>query len=117
MAYIQVVKIISSIFLVLATFFIFQPLFSSQQSVTKMKCCEKMMSCHKKKQSPRKACEGMGCNPFMACAYGNFYVVEKSDISFKSLVVSNIKIVPSNDNRLADNLSDCWHPPRKEPAY
>jgi len=93
-----------------------QPMFSSQPVVTKMKCCSKTMKCSKEKEPPAKQCDQNACNPFMACAYGNFYLLEKSGFTFTTLSINKTRIILVNDNRLADNLSDCWHPPRKQPA-
>ncbi len=50
-----------------------------------------MMNCHKKDQQSgndnNNKCENNSCNPFMACAYGNFYLAEKSVFTF-SLYIS-----------------------------
>jgi len=72
-----------------------------------------MMKCDKKQKQPsNKTCESNSCNPFMACASGNFYLVEKTGLSFTNLPVNKNRIILVNDNRLSDNLSECWHPPR-----
>ena len=52
----------------------------------------------------------------MACAYGNFYLLEKSGFTFTKLLIDKTRIIPANDNRLSDNISDCWHPPQKQPV-
>jgi hypothetical protein len=93
-----------------------QPMFSSQPMVTKMKCCSKMMKCNKReKQQSNKTCEGNSCNPFMACASGNFYLMEKTSLTFTNLPINKKKNILINDNRLSDNLSNCWRPPRMLP--
>jgi len=93
-------------------FLLIQPVLNTQQSIDQMQCCAKM-KCHKKNQKPTKneKCENNACNPFMACAYGNFFT---NDNNFYSLAVYRIrkeKIGIANDNRLSKCLSDCWHPP------
>lgn len=106
-------KIVASIFLLPLTFLTLQPLFSSRQKATKMMCCGKMMKCHKQKQQPDKEnkCERSGCNPFMACASGNFYNIDKDIIDYLIKGSKIEKITAINDNRLASSLSECWHPP------
>jgi len=108
------VKIIAFILLLLVGFFSIQPLLSSQSTVAKMKCCSKTMKCHKKKQSASNPCENNACNPFMACAYGNFYLAEKTVFEFTALLINAGRLAPVNDNRLSETLSDCWHPPRSQ---
>jgi hypothetical protein len=78
-----------------------------------MKCCSRMTKCPKQKQqaNKNKQCENNGCNPFMACAYGNFYYTLKNTFIFTSLLKNGDKKIPINDNRLATKLSECWHPP------
>jgi len=71
----------------------------------------KMKSPKKQSCGHQGTCDGNKCNPFMACALGNFYTIER--IFSESLLFPNWnqKIQPENDNRLATNLSECWHPP------
>jgi hypothetical protein len=70
-------------------------------------------SCHQKKEQPKKSgsCDKNNCNPFMACASGNFYTLEKNYIESHSVFTWGEKVTPENDNRLAKCLCDCWHPP------
>jgi hypothetical protein len=108
------VKINASIFLLLLTFLTAQPLFSSVKPVEKKSCCKKMnISCSKAKHSSDKPvkCDPNRCNPFMACASGNFYTIEKSFFKSYLIITRSKKIIPENDNRLSSCLSDCWHPP------
>ena len=72
-----------------------------------------MMKCNKQRKPSNKGCEGNACNPFMACVYGNFYALEKTGLTFSNLVTNSIKSIIVDDNRLSDNISECWHPPRK----
>lgn len=107
-------KDIASIFLLLIAFLNVQPLFSSKPMVAEMKCCSKTMKCDKQKQAPARECgtNTDACNPFMSCVYGNFYLVEKTGITFTKLTITKITIIPVNDNRLSDTSSDFWHPPK-----
>jgi hypothetical protein len=106
------VKIIAFIFLLPLAFLIFQPAFQSSTGELKKQDCSGM-HCHKKDQSGKKKgdCSTNGCNPFMACAYGNFYILNKQAIDHIIQVKETGLIPVINDNRLASALSECWHPP------
>ena len=106
-------KLPASIFLLLLSFLTIQPLFSSIRPVQKKHCCLKMkMNCPKKQSSNDAGkCDGSKCNPFMACASGNFYNIAMGFTEICCLDKRSEKILPENDNRLSANLSDCWHPP------
>jgi hypothetical protein len=71
------------------------------------------MTCHENKKPSGKAgkCDDGKCNPFMACASGNFYMMEKGINAFALIPTSVDKLTGVNDNRSASCLSDCWHPP------
>ena len=71
------------------------------------------MSCPKNRQTQNKTrqCGDNKCNPFMACASGNFYTVEKGLTETITVPIWNEKMTPENDNRIFASLSDCWHPP------
>jgi hypothetical protein len=56
-------------------------------------------------------CDPNMCNPFMACASGNFYIMENELAESYMVLPHSEKINTVNDNRLASCLSDCWHPP------
>jgi len=107
-------KISAAIFLLILSFLTIQPLFSSNNHVAKKTCCMKMKkNCTAGKQSrstPIK-CETGKCNPFMACALGNFYTAGKSFAANPLFIQWSEKILPQNDNRLASGLFECWHPP------
>lgn len=86
-----------------------QPLFSRTNAET-IECCTKE-KCHKSRQPEKKKdCENSGCNPFMACASGNFYLLDNSFISVISLMTARQKIILVDDNRVSDKLNECWHP-------
>jgi len=73
----------------------------------------KMMKCPaKKNQSKDNSCTNNSCNPFMACAYGNFFTGAFNAITVRSVSQFREKIAPANDNRITDISPDCWHPPR-----
>jgi hypothetical protein len=124
-SYISVVKLIASIFLCLVAFFTVQPLISSrgmlageQAIAPAMHCCAKMMKCPKKSRpasngSNRGKCDENGCNPFMACAYGNFYLPAKGGLIFFMIAPEKEKKIALNDNRLSSSLSESWHPPER----
>jgi hypothetical protein len=76
------------------------------------------MKCHANKPPSGKhpsgdngKCQGEGCNPFMACAFGNFYLVEESGFDLFTIAPEKDKQFAVNDNRLSTNLSESWHPP------
>lgn len=106
-------RILAFIFLVFVGFFIVQPLFSSYKVVVAKKCCNKMMKCNKQtKRTADKPCGNAGCNPFMACAYGNFYISSHNIISLTLPSLLSLRSIPLDDNRLSEKSSDWWHPPR-----
>jgi hypothetical protein len=106
------VKIVSSIFFLPLVFLLFQPVLYSSQTVPKKQCSAKM-HCHKREQpsDENNKCGRNGCNPFMACSYGNYYINERDAINYILLESKRVKIVAMNDNRLFSGLSECWHPP------
>jgi hypothetical protein len=105
------VKIAATIFLLMISFLTVQPLLSSIKPVAK-KSCSMKTSCHREESSKNSGkCGADKCNPFMACAYGNFYTVERNFTSIHLVIKRSEKILPANDNRLAFYLTDCWHPP------
>jgi hypothetical protein len=113
------VKISAFIFLSLTGFFTVQPLMSSlgvlgSAPVAKAgHCCSKMMKCPKKSHPSDKErkCSGDGCNPFMACAYGNFFVMVEGRMDLSSVAPDKERWALLNDCRLSAGLSESWHPP------
>ena len=103
-------KITSTIFLLVFSFLVIQPLFGTRVKEEKKECCQKRCP-NEKKQSKKNDCQPNGCNPFMPCIYGNFYLLEKSYVVFTGIENKKAKLFFYNDNRLCSNLSDCWHPP------
>jgi hypothetical protein len=109
------VRIIASIFMLLAAFLNVQPLIGSKPMTAAMKCCSKKMKCAQKEKAPRNQCANNSCNPFMACAYGNFFLLAKNAIEFNSMPAKGNRLAALDDKRLSDRVSDCWHPPKTMP--
>ena len=111
------------ILLVIISSLTIQPVFkhveASIPSGMDMECClnhhkgsEKKCPSSGKDEKKNLPCDNNGCNPFMPCSIGNFYIVER--LHFLSAPVNqpgknNILL---NDNRTAKSLSECWHPPQ-----
>jgi hypothetical protein len=105
-------KLSAVIFILPLSFLMIQPVFNTQQSVDQLQCCSKM-NCHKKNHTANKneKCGNNACNPFMACAYGNFFTNDNSSYCLTIYGIGKERIGIANDNRLYTCLSDCWHPP------
>jgi hypothetical protein len=144
--YIHVVKCIAFIFFCLTAFLTMEPLMSAKGMLpvnsmlactraaevnttapgtnsVRMHCCKKKMHCSRQAQpkdgkegGQSDGCQGNGCNPFMACAYGNFYLLEKSATGLLAPSFLLDKQIPANDNRLSSRLSESWHPPEPPSA-
>lgn len=109
-------KLAAYIFAFLLSFYTLQPVVSSViNRVTLSGCAKQSHCCKKNRKVPVKKdnCENRGCNPFMGCVYGNFYMTEKSSISFTIFIIPKQKTGIFNDNRIVKNASDCWHPPKE----
>jgi hypothetical protein len=107
------VKGIALIYFLLIGFLTIQPLLSMQIPQERTSCCSHKGcsdDCSKPKENPD--CRNRPCNPFIACAYGNFFVMEPGEIVVSGLPFNKQKTFLHNDNRLAFNRSDCWHPPQ-----
>lgn len=75
-------------------------------------CCAASASCKMPaKKQDKKDCSGNRCSPLMACPAGNFYLPNYSFISIAPLIITRNKNTLINDNRVATNLTECWHPP------
>jgi hypothetical protein len=112
-------KIIASIFLLLVGFMIIQPAIGSTQKTYVCKtesssdvCCAKKHSCEKPaKDDNENACTK--CNPFMPCAYGNFFVNELPFEHSAVLLILSTKMILTNDKIISSYIADCWHPPKQ----
>lgn len=56
-------------------------------------------------------CEGNRCNPIMSCPTGNFYLFNQPQLSLEALKLSKEKQALINDNRIVEQMAECWHPP------
>jgi hypothetical protein len=109
------VKVAAFILAFILLFFTIQPLFGTPKEVSKMQCCRKG-HCSKKGEK-KDNCENKGCNPFMACAYGNYFIAVKPFISTIPSIIIKEKRVLIKDNYSSTYLSDCWHPPELACSY
>jgi hypothetical protein len=106
--------IFSAFFVLLFGYLQIQPVLPKQE-VKKEQSCAKKNKCHKQKESPcqkKQDCNNDGCNPFEPCATGGCcYLVENFFSNLSISFVQKQRITLSNDNRLLNKLSECWHPP------
>lgn len=90
-----------------------QPLIASTCKVEEQcysdKCCKKKG--YNDKNSKEESKE---CNPCMNCPFCNLFIVTKSAISLDVIIPGKEKPFAKNDNRIIQNQSGCWHPPRYE---
>lgn len=115
MMYIYIVKLTASIFMTILSFLVIQPLFSAQKMVVKKDCCSKKQ-CPAEKKQPLGNCQGSGCNPFMPCVYGNFFLTVKTHGELHISASETDRLFFYNDNRVFSKSSDCWHPPKMDPS-
>ena len=101
---------------VIAGFFMFQPGFANRQPG---KCsddqCRVETACASKKQCHNKrskdGCTSNGCNPFMACWCGNFFVIERPFSSSIPISQCASEFVIRDEKKTFEIASKCWHPP------
>jgi hypothetical protein len=108
------VRAVATLCLLVVGFLTVQPLLPIQQVKETASRCQKER-CSKKESQPKnnQNCQNKSCNPFIACAYGNFYVLETNGVVFRNVpLVDKLKTFLHNDNRLASGGSECWHPPQ-----
>ncbi len=99
-------------FAFILTFLTLQPAFGNMETKAEMNCCMKSKCGKNNEQQRKNKCENNGCNPFMACALGNFFLSQKPfQLSYSFTIVKQQRFI-LNDNRVARGSSDCWHPPR-----
>ena len=105
-------KTAAYIFFFILGFLTIQPVLSSMKTSEDLQCCLKDHCSKSQNKVPKKnKCENNGCNPFMACGYGNFFLILKPIALYTFISIPNQRIIAINDNRVVGNLSDCWHPP------
>jgi hypothetical protein len=110
------VKIVTSVFLFLLVFLTVQPLFPAKERDTAFSCAHRMQCPMKKHSKDQNKREAGGCNPFMACTDGNFFVFDPDKKDAPVTVVKREKIPAINDFRLASCPKSCWHPPEHIPG-
>jgi len=60
----------------------------------------------------KEDCNNNGCNPFVPCNMGFCcYLVENTFAYSIHAPASQNAFFHFNDNRIQNNLSECWHPP------
>jgi hypothetical protein len=70
--------------------------------------CNQPEPCKNKKEGRTK-----GCNPFLGCSSGNFYIHSYSTIALHHVIILNTKKALVNDNRTRKQSNECWHPPEQ----
>ena len=63
------------------------------------------------KTQDKDDCRTEGCNPTLGCSSGNFFAHYHSQLSFEEWFEQKQKLIVANDNRIINNMSECWHPP------
>lgn len=67
--------------------------------------------CGESEEEEESDCERNRCNPLMSCPTGNFYLFGNVQPILPEFISMKENIVAKNDNRLLEQLSECWHPP------
>lgn len=94
----------------------FQPAFTARQpgKCSNDECCMQKSCITKKdceKKQPKKDCNSNGCNPFMACWCGNFFVIERPFASGVPMADISADFVNRDEENTAGVAFECWHPP------
>jgi len=106
----------ASILAVIVGFFMFQPGFAGRQPD---KCssdqCQMQKVCTGKKHCENKrskdGCTSKGCNPFMACWCGNFFMIERAFASSIPITKVASEFVTRDEKKIPGVAFECWHPP------
>jgi len=101
---------------IIAGFFMFQPGFAGNQPD---KCsggqCPVQNVCAAKKHCEKKrskdGCTSNGCNPFMACWCGNFFMSEKPFSSSIPITKLASEFLIRDEKETFEVSLECWHPP------
>jgi hypothetical protein len=57
-------------------------------------------------------CRNNSCNPFVPCSMGFCCYLVESFFSYSNIyIASKQRVLFFDDNRIANGLSECWHPP------
>ncbi len=81
----------------------------SKKKINSADCTKKQ--CPSPTPAKGKDCGEKRCNPSLGCSLGNFYVHAHHQVLVPSWHSQKIKLIVTNDNRIAKSLSECWHPP------
>jgi hypothetical protein len=107
----------AAIFASLITFLTIQPTFSKNPMGNfseKKECasmCDMKKKCGKETGKQSNDCSANGCNPFMPCAIGNFFLGENPYTLDNLILILSHKIILTNDKLISSYIGDCWHPP------
>jgi hypothetical protein len=101
---------------VITGFFMFQPAFTVPQpgKCSADKCSMEQVCASKKrceKKRTKEDCNSNGCNPFMACWCGNFFVIERPLVSSITAMNLNSEFVIRDEKNVTGVTFECWHPP------
>jgi hypothetical protein len=94
----------------------FQPGFASRQPD---RCsedqCRMQNACTGKKHCENKqskeGCTSNGCNPFMACWCGNFFMTENAFSSCTPVAKFASEFMIRDEKKTIGVALECWHPP------
>ena len=114
-------RVRASIFTFILSVLIIQPLFADfrftkvEASATCKKEAKKsscaVRSCEKQDEEKDMECEQNQCNPLLGCPTGNFYIHDYTKLTLSTFRVPKQKMSLIDDNRLAKQQSECFHPP------
>jgi hypothetical protein len=106
-------KFRAAIFASIIAILTIQPAFSKNPmgNFAEKKVCADMCPMKKKCSKENKDCSSNGCNPFMPCAIGNFFLDEKPYHQNDPVLVFSHEKIIRNDKAVSSYIADCWHPP------
>jgi hypothetical protein len=81
------------------------------ETCNKENSCTSTASCEQDTGEEKKGCEEKQCNPLLGCTAGNFYIHQFATINLVFPLIIKNKILVFDDNRLQDQMNECWHPP------
>jgi hypothetical protein len=93
----------------LVCFLVVEPLFSGKK--TAMTKCGASLCCKKHASKKSSKEQDKDCNPFMGCSSCNLFIIDKPVPDQLPVILLKEKNIVKNDNRIIQNLSECWHPP------
>ncbi len=72
-------------------------------------CCSD--GCCKEEPVKKDTKQTKDCNPFMTCPLCSLFLTAKISILPDVTIQDKSVFFVKNDNRIIQNLSECWHPP------